>query len=158
MQLFRYAGWEPPHRPRTYVVKPKVERPKSSRMRDPSTYFTIPATLQVFTPEQMDQLPSMPMSMKRVMLEVCLKHRIFPNDMVGPNRSKILTQARREFVRRARDELEASFPRIGQAMKRDHSTAVYNYHGKKRSRSQQQSQQNDGKQEVGLHSDFELSI
>jgi len=135
MQLIPYAGWEPQRRPKNLVYKKKTEKPAPTRIRDAEIYFLTPPGLQVFTPGQQDQLPPMPMSIKRVMLEVCLGHRIYPNDLVGPNRSRVLTAARREFVRRAREELEVSFPRIGKCMKRDHTTAVYNYYGRKRSRS-----------------------
>jgi len=130
MQLIRYAGYEAPNRKKK-VRPPKARKAQPSRAR---TDFVLTYQPTLFTREQYDKLPAMPDSLKRLMFDICLTFRIIPNDLVGPGRAKELVAARKAFVRRARDELQATFPRIGDAIRRDHTTAVYNYYGRRRVR------------------------
>jgi hypothetical protein len=130
MQLIPYAGYEPPNRKKK-ARPPKARKMQPSRAR---VDFVLPYQPTLFTPEQRFKVPPMPDSLKALMFDVCLTFRITPNDLVGPGRAKELVNARKAFVRRARDELGASFPRIGDAIRRDHTTAVYNYYGRRRIR------------------------
>jgi len=130
MQLIPYAGYEPPNRKKK-ARPPKARKAQPSRAR---VDFVLPYQPTLFTPEQRFKVPPMPDSLKALMFDVCLTFRITPNDLVGPGRAKELVNARKAFVRRARDELGASFPRIGDAIRRDHTTAVYNYYGRRRIR------------------------
>jgi hypothetical protein len=126
MQLFRYAGWEPKARPRTY--KPKPVKPAPSRT---SWAFIIPPStvLVKFEPEQLDALPVMSDLLRQILLEVCLAYRVIPNELVGPKRNKVLVLARAEFIKRARAETTASFPRIGRAINKDHTTVIHAFYG-----------------------------
>jgi hypothetical protein len=135
MQLFRYAGWEPKARPKTY--KPKPVKPASSRT---SWAFIVPpnTVLIKFEAKQIDTLPPMSHLLKQIMLEVCLAYRVIPNELVGKKRNKVLVLARAEFVKRARNETDASFPRIGRAINKDHTTVIHAFYGGKRPRKEQQ--------------------
>jgi hypothetical protein len=135
MQLFRYAGWEPKARPRTY--KPKPVKPAPSRT---SWAFIIPPStvLVKFEPEQLDALPVMSDLLRQILLEVCLAYRVIPNELVGKKRNKVLVLARAEFIKRARTETNASFPRIGRAINKDHTTVIHAFYGGKRPRKEQQ--------------------
>ena len=129
MHLFRYAGWEPKNRPRTY--KPKPVKPLPSRT---SWAYIIPhdRVLEKFEKDQINELPPMPDSLKKILLEVCLLYRVVPNELVGKKRNKVLVLARVEFVKRARTETDASFPRIGKAINKDHTTVIHAFYGKRR--------------------------
>jgi hypothetical protein len=133
MYLFPYAGYEPPGRKKK-VRPPKARKAQPSRARIDVVLKYEPS---YFVKDQYDQIPGMPDSVKKLMFDVCLTFRITPNDLVGPGRAKELVNARKAFVKRARDELDASFPRIGDAIRRDHTTAVYNYYGCRRIRAQE---------------------
>lgn len=123
--LFPYAGFEP-----------RAKRPKKIKLarrvykKDRSGDFILSYQPSGFTPEQYDKLPLMPGSLKKLMLEICLDLKVTPNDVVSPKKVKSLLTARKIFVKRARDELNASFPRIGMCLNRDHTTCVYAYHGR----------------------------
>ena len=130
MYLFPYAGYEPPGRKKK-VRPPKARKAQPSRARIDVVLKYEPS---YFVKDQYDQIPGMPDSVKKLMFDVCILHKITPNDLVGPGRVKALTVARKDFTRRARDELQVSFIRIGRVLKRDHTTAVYNYYGRKRVR------------------------
>ena len=126
--LFPYAGFEPrAGRPK----KPKIHKRKYFKSRTLSRDFIMPYQPSGFAADQYDQLPPMPDSLKKLMFEICLELKITPNDVVSPKRVNVLLDARRIFVRRARDELKTSFPRIGRCLKRDHTTCVYTYHGRR---------------------------
>jgi hypothetical protein len=135
MHLFRYAGWEPKARPKTY--KPKPIKPAPSRT---SWAFIVPpnAVLVKFGPDQTCDLPVMSHVLKQILLEVCLAYRVIPNELVGKKRNKVLVLARAEFVKRARGETDASFPRIGRAINKDHTTVIHAFYGGKRPRKEQQ--------------------
>lgn len=133
MHLFRYAGWEPKARPKTY--KPKPVKPAPSRTS--WTYIVPPNTVLVkFEPDQICDLPVMSHVLKQILLEVCLAYRVIPNELVGKKRNKVLVLARAEFVKRARNETDASFPRIGRALNKDHTTVIHAFYGGKRPRKE----------------------
>lgn len=133
MQLFRYAGWQPSNRAKKYKEKPV--RPAPSRTS--WTYIIPPNTVLVkFEPEQTDALPPMSQLLKKILLEVCLAYRVIPNELVGKKRNKVLVLARAEFVKRARNETDASFPRIGKAINKDHTTVIHAYYGGRRPRKE----------------------
>ena len=135
MYMFRYAGWEPRNRPKTY--KPKPLKPAPSRT---SWAFIIPehTILVKFTPEQLSELPVMSDLLRHILLEVCLAYRVVPNELVGKKRNKVLVLARAEFIKRARNETNASFPRIGRAINKDHTTVIHAFYGGKRPRRKAQ--------------------
>lgn len=89
-----------------------------------------------FEPEQTDALPPMSQLLKKILLEVCLAYRVIPNELVGKKRNKVLVLARAEFVKRARNETDASFPRIGKAINKDHTTVIHAYYGGRRPRKE----------------------
>lgn len=131
MQLFRYAGWEPSRRSKKYKEKPV--RPAPSRAS--WTYILPPNTiLTKFEPEHTNALPVMSDLLKKILLEVCLAYRVIPNELVGKKRNKVLILARAEFIKRARTETDASFPRIGKALNKDHTTVIHAFYGGKRKR------------------------
>ena len=66
-------------------------------------------------------------SLKSLLVDVCRSRCIAVDDLVGRSRARVLIDARREFVKRARRELNMSYPVIGRAMNRDHTTALYLY-------------------------------
>lgn len=70
-------------------------------------------------------VPVMRDSLKRILLEVCEKRGVTIREVVGRGRDRALVEARREFVTRARAETNASYPAIGRAMNRDHTTAIH---------------------------------
>ena len=133
MQLFRYAGWEPSNRPKKY--KEKTVRPAPSRS---SWAFIVPpnTVLIKFEKDQIDALPVMSDLLKRILLEVCLTYRVIPNELVGKKRNKVLVLARAEFIKRARNETDASFPRIGKAINKDHTTVIHAFYGGRRPRKE----------------------
>lgn len=126
MHVFRYAGWEPRNRPKNY--KPKEVKRAPSRT---SWAFIIPPNtiLTKFEPEHVNELPPMPNSLKKILLEVSLAYRVIPNELVGKKRNKVLVLARAEFIKRARAETDASFPRIGKAINKDHTTVIHAFYG-----------------------------
>ena len=48
-------------------------------------------------------------------------------DVVGRAGERVIVEARREFVKRARGDLKMSYPVIGRAINRDHTTAINLY-------------------------------
>jgi len=66
--------------------------------------------------------------LKNILLDVCAKHGVHPNDVVSQSRIEKYVFIRQEFILRCREETQASFPRIGHVLNRDHSTIVYHYH------------------------------
>jgi DNA-binding NarL/FixJ family response regulator len=48
-------------------------------------------------------------------------------DVVGRAGERLIVEARREFVKRARRELNVSYPVIGRAINRDHTTVLHLY-------------------------------
>ena len=142
MQLFRYAGWTPRNRPKNY--KPKPEKPAPSRTS--RQYIVPPSTVLVkFAPDQINELPPMSDLLREIMLEVCLRFRVIPNELVGTKRNKILILARGAFIKRVRNETSASFPRIARALNRDHTTIIHSYYDGKHKRK---GKTNDASSEV----------
>jgi chromosomal replication initiation ATPase DnaA len=78
----------------------------------------------------------MPASLRTILLQVCVKHGVTPNDVVGHRRPAQIVRARAEYIVRARNETSYSFPRIAQAIKKDHTTAVAAYYGGRRQMSE----------------------
>ena len=64
-------------------------------------------------------------SLKTLLVDVCRNRCIAVDDLVGRSLAWELVDARREFVKRARRELKMSYPVIGRAMNRDHTTALH---------------------------------
>ena len=116
---FAYAGAE--IKPRVVFKAPPEDSPRN-RHRIANMPRDIVADLRPL------DLPAMPDSLRAILLDVGQKLNIHPNDIVGRGRTDPLVEARREFVWRARHETHYSFPRIGRAMNRDHTTALYHYH------------------------------
>lgn len=110
---FSYAGAE--------------KKPRVVFKFDPETPIYVVTTSDVVIDMRPIELPAMPDSLRRIILEVAQKLNIHPNEIVGKGRTEPVVQARREFVWRARQETNYSFPRIGRALNRDHTTALYHY-------------------------------
>jgi DNA-binding NarL/FixJ family response regulator len=66
-------------------------------------------------------------SLKSLLVDVCRARCVPLEDVVGPSHGRVFVEARREFVKRARRELKVSYPVIGRAMNRDHTTALHLY-------------------------------
>lgn len=60
-----------------------------------------------------------------IMAEVCAKHRIRPAELLSPRRNKAFVLARHEAMYLAHRVCGYSFPQIGIAMNRDHSTVIH---------------------------------
>lgn len=72
-------------------------------------------------------IPPMADSLKKILLSVAEKRNVHPNDIVGIGQSVAVVEARRDFIWEARTTTKASFPQIGRAIKRDHTTVIYHY-------------------------------
>lgn len=122
---FPYAGSE--EKPRV-VFRPPVKKPKAPAKQKISC---VPDGLPDLPDVRKDirpiDIPRMTDALRKVLLDVAEKMNVHPNDIVGSCREQKLTDARREFVWRARHETNSSFPRIGRAIGRDHTTALYHY-------------------------------
>ena len=126
-----YAGAEPKGRPalRKRAKKPaRISKPLSKiTSRDISCAFDS-GNSYVITDNRPIELPAAPISLKKILLEVCTQYDLHPNDLVGNSRALRLIKARREFIWRGRNETQYSFPRIAKAINRDHTTVIYHYY------------------------------
>lgn len=122
---FPYAGSE--DKPRM-VVKVAPCRPKPLAKKIISG---VPDRIPDLAPQVIDarpvNIPLMSDALRNILLTVAQETNVHPNDIVGSSRSLKTVAARREFIWRARNKTNASFPRIGRAINRDHSTVVYHY-------------------------------
>ena len=66
-------------------------------------------------------------SLKSLLVDVCKTRCVPLEDVVGRAGERLIVEARREFVKRARRELNISYPVIGRAINRDHTTALHLY-------------------------------
>ena len=70
---------------------------------------------------------------QKIIKEVAKKFEIYPQDIVGTNRNEWFIRARREAVKRLRDELKLSFPTIAKIFnKKDHTSSIHLYKTKGR--------------------------
>ena len=66
-----------------------------------------------------------PPKYKKILTEVCEKHKISRHELESPRRNKYIVLARRELSYRCRKETDLSFPEIGRRMGgRDHTTIL----------------------------------
>ena len=114
--LFPYAGSE---RKPPMTMRKLAERPVDAAPPEP-------APVQDNRPVE---LPAMPESLRKILIEVCAHHNAHPNDVIGLSCAARFVCARRHFVVRARNETEHSFPRIARVLRRDHTTAVSLFSG-----------------------------
>lgn len=112
--LFPYAGSE---RKPALVVKKLKKEPKKVAAPPPP-----PPAPQDLRPIE---LPVMPESLRKILLEVCEHHNVHPNDVAGMSRAAKFINARRHYVVRARHETDHSYPRIARAIRKDHTSAVH---------------------------------
>lgn len=115
--LFPYAGSE---RQRKSV---KSEMPPARREIDAAPPPPPPAPQDLRPIE----LPVMPESLRKILLEVCEHHNVHPNDVAGMSHAAKFINARRHYVVRARHETDHSYPRIARAIRKDHTSAVHAY-------------------------------
>jgi chromosomal replication initiator protein len=66
---------------------------------------------------------------RQIIDEIAATHDITREDMIGPRRYPHLVEARREAMRRVRDELGYSYPQIGRIFNRDHSSVIWSLRG-----------------------------
>ena len=66
-------------------------------------------------------------SLKSLLIDVCKTRCVPLEDVVGRAGERLIVEARREFVKRARRDLKMSYPVIGRAINRDHTTALHLY-------------------------------
>jgi hypothetical protein len=72
---------------------------------------------------------SIPDAIKRIVAEVCLKHKQFLLDIESDRRTKDVIKARQELMYRLRTETTWSLPRIGRFLgNRDHTTVIHGFH------------------------------
>lgn len=116
---FPYAGAE--DRPRMVIKLPPERRAKQKISGVPDKF---PPAREDIRPLE---IPTMARSLRVILLEVAKEYNAHPNDIVGLGRSINVVEARRHFIWRARHETTSSFPQIGRAINRDHTTAVYHY-------------------------------
>ena len=70
-------------------------------------------------------LPMAPRMLKQILLEVCDKHDIHPNEIIGSDMCDKYVLARAEFYVRARNETKHSYPRIAKLVNKDHTTVLH---------------------------------
>lgn len=132
--LIPYAGAETKGRPPAKKVIRKVKKSKNvrkviSKITSRDISCAVPDNNScVIIDARPVEVPPASASLKKILFEVCAKHDLHPNDVVGKGRSANLIKARREYVWRARHETSASFPRIARAINKDHTTIVYHYY------------------------------
>lgn len=119
-----YVGSE---RKQKIVFKAPVKAPLSERQKISCVPNYLPPLPEVKKDLRPIEIPRMTESLRKILLEVAEEKNVHPNDIVGVTRSAKVVAARRDFVWRARNETNASFPRIGEALNRDHTTALYHY-------------------------------
>lgn len=73
----------------------------------------------------MSVLPPMPPSLRQILAEVCVQHRVKPDEIAGSSLAHKIVAARRAYFWRARQETPHSFPRIASAINKDHTTAIH---------------------------------
>jgi DNA-binding NarL/FixJ family response regulator len=66
-------------------------------------------------------------SLKSLLVDVCKARCVPLEDVVGRAGERLIVEARREFVKRARRDLKMSYSVIGRAINRDHTTALHLY-------------------------------
>jgi DNA-binding NarL/FixJ family response regulator len=66
-------------------------------------------------------------SLKSLLMDVCKTRCVPLEDVVGRAGERLIVEARREFVKRARRDLKMSYSVIGRAINRDHTTALHLY-------------------------------
>lgn len=72
---------------------------------------------------------SIPDAIKRIVAEVCLKHKQFLLDIESDRRTMDVIKARQELMYRLRTETTWSLPRIGRFLgNRDHTTVIHGFH------------------------------
>lgn len=68
--------------------------------------------------------PSKASPVRRIVRQVASEYNVSPDDILGPCRERVFVVARQEAMRRASDE-GLSLVRIGNAMRRDHTTVLH---------------------------------
>lgn len=97
-----------------------------------------PAPIKVIVPPQIVEVPvlshktelmpvPMPASLWKIMREVCDVHKCLPSELAGQRRSGKLTNARRHYIVRARQETSHSLSLIGKSIKKDHTSVLYHW-------------------------------
>jgi chromosomal replication initiation ATPase DnaA len=94
-------------------------RPKTARKRPTQKQAAVMQALSEYSDNPM------PPSLKKILYEVARAHNLSIPELVGSARPRYKVSARREFVYRARKETNKSFPQIGRAIGRDHTTAIH---------------------------------
>jgi hypothetical protein len=64
-------------------------------------------------------------TLEHIIKEVSIKHSVTRNAILSPRRQRSLVLARQEVMWRAREETALSFPQIGKALDRDHTTCLW---------------------------------
>lgn len=131
--LIPYAGAErrsAPPKPRLIKLKPaKLPKPpKPPKERKPKAADCYIDLINVVeTPAEFGEInvPRMPKWIKQLMFELCLEHKIHPDDLVSHKRHKRLAMARREFCYWMYTEHKQSLSAIGRWINKDHTTVLY---------------------------------
>jgi chromosomal replication initiation ATPase DnaA len=67
-----------------------------------------------------------PLTWKRIIEEVCIKHQVTRSELIGPQRSARISSARQEAMYRMKTETTMSLPQIGHRLgNRDHTTVLH---------------------------------
>lgn len=140
--MFRYAGDDRPRPVDTRTeAQRKKDRERQAKLRkreqakkdDESRATGHDASHLLVTengsvPIQFVPPPScgLPPSYRKILQEVCEKHRVAYTDVLSPSRKKHLTHARGEMMFRCMEEIpSASYSGVGRRMSRDHTTVLY---------------------------------
>jgi chromosomal replication initiator protein len=75
---------------------------------------------------------------RQIIDEIAVTHDTTREDIIGPRRYPHLVEARREAMRRVRDELGYSYPQIGRIFNRDHSSVIWSLRGGRFNQSRQE--------------------
>jgi len=131
--LIPYAGAprrSAPPKPRLIKLKPaKLPKPpKPPKERKPKAADCyVPLIDVIETPAEFGEInvPNMPKWIKQLMFELCLEHKVHPDDLVSHKRHKRLAVARREFCYRLNQEHHQTLSKIGRWINKDHTTVLY---------------------------------
>lgn len=131
--LIPYVGAErrrAPPKPKLKAlrVQKKPKPPKPPKEKKPKASECYQSLINVVeTPAEFGNIniPPMPTWIKQLMFDLCLEHKVHPDDLVSHKRHKRLAEARREFCYRLNQEHHQTLSKIGRWINKDHTTVLY---------------------------------
>lgn len=104
-----------------------VQLPPPPPMRERQSQPAPPPTLPPPPPRQVWEGPQIEVRAKlpKLLAEVAAKHNLSPHALKSHSRNSRLCAARFEFAYRAATETTLSYPQIGRAINRDHTSIIH---------------------------------